>query len=221
MPHRNEDSQLDDQAVPKKTRPNDSEGGEQVNMIREEGTCSTAGQSASNLMMLPVCTIEGEQILVDIRIIKAFRTIQVMMGLFSESDEATRELANEEPTPLQVSKNNLDLIVKWSEHKLNQDCQAVNNDNFLSTERNIDTTDLTSWDHQFCSRLTQDEFSDLVFAVNFLDYNYMMQHLAAYMASEMEHLTVDQIREKFGIVNDFSPEEYKRLCDETKWAFEN
>jgi len=221
MPHRKEHSQLDDQAVPKRSRPNHSESGEQVNMLEEQGTSSTAGQSAPNSMMVPVCTIEGEQVLVDVRIVKAFSTIQVMMGLFNESDEATRELASEEATPLQVRKDILDLIVKWSEHKLNHDCQAVNNDNFLSTERNIDITDLTSWDRQFCSRLTQDEFCDLVFAVNFLDYNYMMEHLAAYMASEMEHLTIDQIRERFGIVNDFSPQEYKRLCDETKWAFQN
>jgi|JI6StandDraft_1071083.scaffolds.fasta_scaffold19227_2 S-phase kinase-associated protein 1 len=83
-------------------------------------------------------------------------------------------------------------------------------------------TDLVSaWDEQFISQGTQEEILELILASNYLDIKSLLELSCAKVATMIKGKSPEEIRETFGIINDFTPEEENQIREENKWAEES
>ncbi|CAI9303773.1 unnamed protein product [Lactuca saligna] len=61
---------------------------------------------------------------------------------------------------------------------------------------------------------------DLLNAANYLDIKYMLDTVCQKIADMIKDKDVEEVREIFHIVNDFTPEEEKAIRDEYAWAYQ-
>lgn len=83
------------------------------------------------------------------------------------------------------------------------------------TENNVD-----EWDANFIELEKVDDIIDLVIAANFLDIEPLVALGCAKIATYIKGKSVEEIRDVFGIQNDFTPQEEQQLREENKWAEE-
>ncbi|KAK3376468.1 Skp1 family, dimerization domain-containing protein [Lasiosphaeria ovina] len=76
---------------------------------------------------------------------------------------------------------------------------------------------LTPWDVQFFEVPT-DEVFDILLAANYLDIQRLVDFSSQTVANMIKGKTTEQIRDLFGIVNDFTPEEEDELRRTEGWA---
>ncbi|KAK0713295.1 Skp1 family, dimerization domain-containing protein [Lasiosphaeria miniovina] len=76
---------------------------------------------------------------------------------------------------------------------------------------------LTPWDVQFFEVPT-DEVFDILIAANYLDIQRLVNIASQTVANMIKGKTTEQIRDLFGIVNDFTPEEEDELRRTEGWA---
>ena len=68
--------------------------------------------------------------------------------------------------------------------------------------------------------MDQNTLYELILAANFMDIKSLLQLSTAKVATFIKGKSIDQMREEFGIKNDFSEEEYAQIMQENKWAEE-
>ena len=79
--------------------------------------------------------------------------------------------------------------------------------------RSSKLADLVSeWDAKFVD-VEQTILFELILAANYMDCKSLLDLTCAKVASMIKGKSPDQIREQFGIVNDFTPEEEKKVGD--------
>lgn len=66
--------------------------------------------------------------------------------------------------------------------------------------------------------ITVSELIDLIMAANYLNDKRLLDTTCARCAFYIKGKTVEQIRETFGIENDFSPEEEEKIKSENDWC---
>lgn len=74
------------------------------------------------------------------------------------------------------------------------------------------------WYVKFIDLDKVDDIIDIVIAANFLDIDPLTELSCAKIASMIKGTSVEDIRKKFGIENDFTPEEEAQIREENKWA---
>uniref|UniRef100_A0A0E0G4Y8 SKP1-like protein n=1 Tax=Oryza nivara TaxID=4536 RepID=A0A0E0G4Y8_ORYNI len=62
---------------------------------------------------------------------------------------------------------------------------------------------------------------NLILAANYLNVPSLLDLACQHTADLIKGKTVQEIRDTFGIVNDFTPEEEEEIRKENEWAFEN
>ncbi|BAT07190.1 SKP1-like protein 5 [Oryza sativa Japonica Group] len=62
---------------------------------------------------------------------------------------------------------------------------------------------------------------NLILAANYLNVPSLLDLACQHTADLIKGKTVQEIRDMFGIVNDFTPEEEEEIRKENEWAFEN
>jgi len=72
----------------------------------------------------------------------------------------------------------------------------------------------------FIDKLTNETIIEIIMAANYMNINDLLQLMCAVIASQIKGKTPEQIRELFGIENDFTPEEEERIREENKWCEE-
>ena len=77
---------------------------------------------------------------------------------------------------------------------------------------------LEEWDFKFIDIEKVEDLIDLIVCANFLDIEGLLDLGCAKIASMIKGRTVEEIREIFGIENDFTKEEEAQLREENKWA---
>ena len=80
----------------------------------------------------------------------------------------------------------------------------------------------SEFDASFVADLKADRamMFDLIMAANYLNIKPLLDLLCRTVAGMISGKTVEEIREMFGIQNDFTPEEEERVRQENQWAFE-
>ena len=71
----------------------------------------------------------------------------------------------------------------------------------------------------FAEALEKEVLWDVIVAANYLDMQPFLDGLCKYIAATIKDKTTEEIRDMWGIVNDFEPEEEARIRAENKWAF--
>jgi hypothetical protein len=119
--------------------------------------------------------------------------------------------------PLKLPNVQSDVMVKvleYAEHHKGVEDPLVNEENKLSE------FDKSFWNELENAEPEKKKLYDVISAANYLDMKYLLDSGCQYIADLMKGKKPDQIREMFGIENDFEPEEYAKIVEETKWAFE-
>jgi S-phase kinase-associated protein 1 len=62
---------------------------------------------------------------------------------------------------------------------------------------------------------------ELIMAANYLNIKDLLDLTCAKVASMIKGKSPEQIREMFGIENDFTPEEEEKIREENKWCEES
>ncbi|KQJ99541.1 SKP1-like protein 1 [Brachypodium distachyon] len=79
--------------------------------------------------------------------------------------------------------------------------------------------DLKEFDADFV-KVDQAVLFDLILAANYLDIKGLLDLTCQTVADMIKGKTVEEIRTKFNIKNDFTPEEEAEIRKENQWAFE-
>ncbi|XP_022891665.1 SKP1-like protein 1A [Olea europaea var. sylvestris] len=90
-------------------------------------------------------------------------------------------------------------------------------------EKHAETTLSNSEKKEFDVEFVKKPFDDLlelILAANYLDFRELMDVLCNTCAKQMENWSVEEVREKFNIQNDYTVEEEKAARAENPWAFE-
>ena len=84
--------------------------------------------------------------------------------------------------------------------------------------KNLLENGVDEWDASFIEMEQMDDLIDLIVAANFLDIEGLVHLGCAKIATFIKGQTVEEIREVFGIENDFTPQEEAQLREENRWA---
>ncbi|KAN0072876.1 Skp1 family, dimerization domain containing protein [Elaphomyces granulatus] len=101
----------------------------------------------------------------------------------------------------------------------------TDNDNIEITDHDHKTTDhettsssMSEWDETFITALDQETLLGVVLAANFLDIKGLLDIGCIAIGNMIKGKTVEELRDQFDIVNDFTPEEEERIRRENEWA---
>jgi S-phase kinase-associated protein 1 len=89
--------------------------------------------------------------------------------------------------------------------------------NYLTLDHKNIKPELSDYDKKFCSSMTKEELFSVIEACDYLDIKTLFHVTCRYVGESLRDLSVEQIRELFGVVNDFSPEEEEQLRKENAW----
>ncbi len=136
---------------------------------------------------------EGETFAVPTRVAK----LSGFVGTIIEDDDDSQEI----PLP-NIRTHILAKVITFFIHYV--DIPA------LQIEKPLKNTDMAqvvpAWDAEFID-LEQAELFELILAANYLDAPMLLDLSCAKVASMIKGRTPEEIRQKFNIVNDFTPEE--------------
>lgn len=178
---------------------------------------ATTASSSSTSMGDPVtltgtCTLvtaEGDKVVVE-------KAVAVMSVLVKEMlSDVEDESDNEIPLP-NVKKDILNLVLDFCRHHANDPMPEIEKPLKSSNMSEV----VSEWDAKFID-VEQSVLFELILASNFMDIKSLLDLACAKVASMIKGKTPEEIRQTFGIVNDFTPEEEAQVREENKWCEES
>lgn len=151
-------------------------------------------------------TQDGETFKVERRIAVASVTIR---DIVSDVDDLT--------VPIELPAVSSEILRKILEFVNYHDKTPVVMATHPRSECMIETQ--SEWDAAYCD-VPMDTLEALIAAANFLDIRPLVYVLCRSVADMIKGRTPEEIRETFGIENDFSPEELAQVRLENAWADE-
>jgi S-phase kinase-associated protein 1 len=109
-------------------------------------------------------------------------------------------------------------VIDYCEHHKNDPLPEIdeNQDEYTRVRTSEDISD---WDKKYME-VEQDTIFDIILAANYLDIRPLLDLGCKTIANMIKGKTTEEIRELFGIVNDFTPEEEEQIRKECEWAEE-
>lgn len=106
--------------------------------------------------------------------------------------------------------------------KIIEFCEHYREKKLPPMEKPLRTSNLAEivdeWYANFIDVEKMDDLIDVVVASNFQDIDPQIELSCAKLASLIKGKSAEEIRKKFGIENDFTPEEEAQIREENKWA---
>jgi len=130
-----------------------------------------------------------------------------------EDDGEEEEDASTVPVP-NVNENALQKVIEFCKHHYKNKMKAIE-----KPLRKDFKECVSEWDFEFI-RINEEFLIELIMAANYLDLKDMLELGCAKVASMLKGKTAQQIREMFGIENDFSEEEESKIKEENNWCTE-
>lgn len=149
---------------------------------------------------------EGEKLDVDLEVIQKSAILKNMI------EDTGKE--GEIPIP-NIQLHILRKVLEFCEHYRSSSPREIRKP---LTSKDLLENGADEWDVKFIEMEKMDELIDLVVAANFLDIEGLLNLGCAKIASMIKDRSVEDIRELFGIENDFTPEEEARIREENSWA---
>ena len=147
---------------------------------------------------------------------KSFK-VKVQVAEMSETvKHLIEDTGIEMPIPLpNVTGKILEKVIEYSTHHTENPTKGENGENL---EQN--TEDITPWDKNFVN-VEQATLFELILAANYLDIKCLLELTCKTVANMIKGKTPEEIRQTFGIKNDFTPEEEEKVRKENEWCEEN
>lgn len=172
------------------------------NLINDDTNQVTNGGTNRNPrpenIILKSC--EGTEFKVPLEVAEQSRLVKTVLGADA--------LSNCVPLPA-VTAPVVELMISfWTKH--------LEFDKFTKEQED----EVWDWERRFFNKMNRELLFEFVLAANYVDAKEMLDSACNYMAGIIKDMSVEDVREFFGIVNDFTPEEERRVCEENRWAFE-
>jgi S-phase kinase-associated protein 1 len=151
---------------------------------------------------------EGEKIDVDLDVVQKSTILKNMI------EDTGKE--GEIPIP-NIQLPILKKVLSFCEHYRNSTPKEIKKP-LISKELSENGVD--EWDVKFIEMEKVDDLIDLIVAANFLDIESLVNLGCAKIATFIKGKSVEEIRDIFGIQNDFTPQEEAQLREENRWAEE-
>ena len=126
---------------------------------------------------------------------------------------------NEEEIEFNVNNVKGDIlkkVVEYLEHYENEEPKEI--------ERPLPSQNLKEcvdeWDNDFID-IDLNTIFQIILASNYLNIKSLLELASAKIASIIKGKTNEEIKQIFGIQNDFTPEEEQQIIEENKWCMEN
>lgn len=123
---------------------------------------------------------------------------------------------NDEVIPLpHVQSHVLERIIQYTDYHWNNPAAPINKPlkGFVEPE-------LGDWDRHFLQTLDCQLLVDILMAASYLDIKDLFDLCCAKIASDLSEKSPEQVRDIFGISNQFTPEEEERIVKENTLSLE-
>ena len=115
-----------------------------------------------------------------------------------------------------VNGATLKKVIEWCDHH-RTDYEKFAEEEDESTQPRLD--DIPDWDVSFFN-IDQAEIFEIILAANYLDIKGLLNIGCKSVAKMITGKSPEQIRQLFGIKNDFTPEEEEQIRKENEWCNE-
>ena len=107
-------------------------------------------------------------------------------------------------------------VVEYLEHHENEEPKEIERPlPSLNFQECVD-----EWDYNFID-VDINTIFEIINASNYLNIPPLLELASAKMASIIKGKTTEEVRQLFGIQNEFTPEEEQQIIEENKWCMEN
>ncbi len=168
---------------------------------------ANSAQANSVQRLISLRTSEGTIVKVDQQIAEMSGVLKDLIGDLREEVVATQAVPLEKITEPILLK-----IVEWCEHHRNDPPSPEN-----EKEDNYTIREIAPWDREFMKDIEYDLLHEIILAANFLEIKKLLNLSMATLADMIKGKTSQQIRDYFGLVNDFSPAEREEIAKELSW----
>lgn len=120
----------------------------------------------------------------------------------------------DDPIPIpNVNAKILSKVIEYCDFHVKQERAKAESKDAKSEE------EVKAWDTEF-TNVEQGVLFELILAANYLNIKSLLDLTCLTVANMIKGKTPDEIRKKFNIENDFTPEEEEEVRRENQWAFE-
>jgi S-phase kinase-associated protein 1 len=129
----------------------------------------------------------------------------MLKNIISDAEESAGDAI-----PIQkVEDETLEQVIRYLE---------LTNSNIVD-EKSLKDRDLELWEKEYTESIKEIIFP-VILAANFLDIRHLLDVCCKAVANTMVGKTPKQIREMYGIVNDFTPEQEEEMKNEIVWCMD-
>ena len=165
--------------------------------------------AAPNSTVTLICSDDIE-IAVDRHVAEQSIIIRDMLEDLGDCDEAI--------PIVEVDSSVMSKVVEWCTHHRNDPRPSDNTTAGDDDGKRPKSTEISdSWDQDYM-QVEQEMVFQIILAANYLDIKGLLDLGCKAVAKMIEGKTTEQLRDQFGIENDFTPEEEERIRRENKWA---
>lgn len=158
--------------------------------------------SASTTTQITLISKDGASLLIDRAVISSRSA--VIHDMLEDLDEDTTD-----PIPVsEVEGDILKRVVAWCEH---------HKDDAPEPQSYLGPKEISAWDKEFINASNEVIF-DIILAANFLDIKGLFDLGVKTVANSLKGRTPAEIREKYNIVADLSPEDLEEIKKKNAWA---
>lgn len=154
--------------------------------------------------------MSGKIFEVDVEIIKKSVIIKSMLEDLNIGQDPSVEV-DEECIPLpNITERSMEKIIEWCQQHKNDPAPPEGEEDFTFNDQ------IDDWDKEFL-RMDDGSLFDLILAANYLDIKGLLDVTTTHVAHIIvEAKTPEEIRKRFNIKNDLTPEDLKRIEIEAK-----
>ncbi|KAI9292886.1 S-phase kinase-associated protein 1A-like protein [Neoconidiobolus thromboides FSU 785] len=158
-------------------------------------------------MPIILTTSDNKEVKVERSVIERSKLIK---GLLEDTNDADASI------PLMnVNEETLLRIIEYCEHHRDDPVvEEEEDDEPPNRARAIE--DIDPWDFNF-AKLDKESLYELILAANYLDIKPLIQVCCKMIANMIRGKNIQQIREEFNIINDFTEEEEAEIRKENAW----
>jgi S-phase kinase-associated protein 1 len=152
------------------------------------------------------------------KIVKVITADEVVLEMPYRAAMMSKTIANmlddipdeiDAPIPLpNVMGNVMQRVIEFCVHHMNEPEPA---------EGDPKRTEIEPWDQEFC-KMDQALLFTTILAANYLDIKLLLDATCKTVAQSLKGLVPEEIRKKFNIKNDFTPEEEAQVRKENEWC---
>lgn len=163
---------------------------------------------------LIVKTKEGKQHHLAKHQVKQIGLLRMMTEALGDDEARTSDC---EEVPLNtIRAEDLEIILRWTDHYKDEDMFLKGQDKKLEKHSNL--RDVRHWDEELITSLTDSQLYSLMIACNFLDVKVLTDSCSKIIAFKMIGKSVEEVRDMFEEENDYDSEEEEEIKSKNAWA---